>query len=152
MKIHVGFFPIYALKWHLDFQSTVANLNKVVTALHRSARASVKVSQNAVASACAQAFHLLYSVAKDPAVLVGTANALFNDPASLVFGQLAMEEFEHGNKQAFLARRRGCCLAWRIEEDGRYCSNCVLVSPEEQDQRFRAMLERPGPFRGVTAS
>ena len=126
-----------------------ANLSRVVTSLHDSARASVNVSRNAVASACAQAFHFLYPVVDDQAKLVATAAAFFNSLVSLVHGQLTMNVFRHRGKEGFFARLRGCCLAWRIEES-QYCSNCVLIPREEQDRRFRALLERPGPFVSVS--
>ncbi len=42
------------------------NLAKVIEALNRAAQASIKISQNAVAAACAQAFHRLYPVVENP--------------------------------------------------------------------------------------
>jgi len=113
------------------------NLAKVIEALNRAAQASIKISQNAVASACAQAFHRLYPVVENPDAMVQKASVLFNDPTSPVYGQVTMEVFKHQDKCGFFARRRGCCLAWRTERLNGYCSNCVLVSREEQDQLFR---------------
>ena len=117
------------------------NLTKVIEALNRAARASIKISQNAVAAACAQAFHRLYPLVENPDVMVQKASFLFNDQTSPVYGQVSMEVFKHQNKCGFFARRRGCCLAWRTGiVNGRangYCSNCILVPREEQDQLFR---------------
>ena len=42
------------------------NLAKVIEALNRAAQASIKISQNAVAAACAQAFHRLYPLVEKP--------------------------------------------------------------------------------------
>lgn len=119
-------------EWMFD-----ANLSMVIPALNRAAKASIKVSHNAVAYACAQAFHRLYPVVKDPDLLVREANRFFDDHSSMVYQQLTMEVFEHQRKLAFLARRRGCCLVWRTERANGYCSNCILVPREEQDRLFR---------------
>ena len=113
------------------------NLVQVIEALNRAAQASIKVSQNAVASACAQAFHRLYPVVENPDALVQQASTLFDDPTSPTYGQLTMEVFQHQGKRGFFARRRGCCLAWRTEIANGYCSNCILVPHEEQDRLFR---------------
>ena len=113
------------------------NLAKVIEALNGAAQASIKISQNAVAAACAQAFHRLYPVVKNPDVMVRQAFTLFNDQTSPVFRQVTMEVFQHQDKCGFFARRRGCCLAWRTERANGYCSNCILVPKEEQDRFFR---------------
>ena len=113
------------------------NLSQVIEALHRAARASIKVSQNAVASACAQAFHRLYPEVENPDAMVQRASDLFDDPTSLVYRQVTMEEFRHQEKCGFFGRRRGCCLAWRTERANGYCSNCILVPRKEQDRLFR---------------
>ena len=118
-----------------------SNLALVVFSLHRAARASVKISRNAVAFACAQAFHHLYSEAEDPVRLVSKANAFFDDQSSMVYKQITMEVFEHWDRRVFLARRLGCCLAWRVERAQSYCSNCILTPRTQQDQLFREMLE-----------
>ena len=52
-----------------------------------------------------------------------------------------MEVFEHRDRRVFLARRLGCCLAWRVERAQSYCSNCILTPRTQQDQLFREMLE-----------
>ena len=113
------------------------NLAKVIEALNRAAQASIKISQNAVAAACAQAFHRLYPVVENPDAIVQKASALFNDQTSPVYQQVTMEVFKHQDKCGFFARRRGCCLAWRTEIADGYCSNCILVPREEQDRHFR---------------
>ena len=117
------------------------NLTKVIEALNRAAQASIKISQNAVAAACAQAFHRLYPVVENPDAMVQKASVLFNDQTSPVYRQVTMEVFKHQDKCGFFARRRGCCLAWRTDRvNGRangYCSNCILVPKEAQDRLFR---------------
>ena len=113
------------------------NLTQVIEALNRAAQASIKISQNAVAAACAQAFHRLYPVVENPDAMVQKASILFNDQTSPVYGQVTMEVFKHQGKCGFFARRRGCCLAWRTERLNGYCSNCILVPRENQDQLFR---------------
>ncbi len=118
-----------------------SNLALVIASLHRAARASVKISRNAVAFACAQAFHRLYTEVEDPHRLVSEANAFFNDPSSMVYKQITMEVFEHRDRRVFLARRLGCCLAWRVERGDGYCSNCILTPRAQQDHLFREMLE-----------
>ena len=118
-----------------------SNLALVVASLHRAAGASMKISRNAVAFACAQAFHQLYSEVEDPLRLVSEANAFFDDPSSIVYKQITMEVFEHRDRRVFLARRLGCCLAWRVERAQGYCSNCILTPRTQQDQLFREMLE-----------
>ena len=118
-----------------------SNLALVTASLHRAAKASVKISQNAVAFACAQAFHRLYPAVEDPRRLVSEADAFFDDPSSMVYGQITMEVFEHRERRLFLARRLGCCLAWRVERAHGYCSNCILTPRTQQDHLFREMLE-----------
>jgi ferric iron reductase protein FhuF len=118
------------------------NFTPVIAALSRAAGASVKVSQNAVASACAQAFRQLYPVVPDQHLLVDTATAFFDDPSSLVYRQVTMEIFEHQGHQGFFSRRAGCCLWWRTNSPKRYCSNCILLTTEEQHNRCRDMLAR----------
>ena len=113
------------------------NLAKVIEALNRSAQASIRISQNAVAAACAQAFHRLYPLVENPDAMVQKASVLFNDQTSPVYRQVTMEVFKHQDKSGFFARRRGCCLAWRTERANGYCSNCILVPVEEQDRLFR---------------
>ena len=121
-----------------------SNLTLIIDALHRAGGASVKVSQNAVANSCTQAFHWLYSASKDPASIVREASTFFDDPDSPVYGQVSMEVFEHRGKRGFFSRRRGCCLAWRTGKAHGYCSNCILLPRDLQDQQFRDLLERGG--------
>ncbi len=102
-----------------------------IDAMHRAAGASVKVSQNAVANSCTQAFHWLYFASKDPASIVREASTFFDEPDSPVYGQVSMELFEDRGKQGFFSRRRGCCLAWRTGRAHGYCSNCILL-PRDQ--------------------
>ena len=85
-----------------------SNLELVVTALNRAAHASAKVSQNAVAAACARAFQRLYTVAENPDMVVREAITFFEDSSSMVYRQVAMEVFEHQGKRGFLSRRGGC--------------------------------------------
>ena len=118
----------------------VANLELVVESLHRAAGASVKISWNAVAYACAQAFHHLYSVSESPETLATYAGKIFDDASSPVHGQLTMEVVNHKGRSGLFARRRGCCLAWRTERANGYCSNCILTPREHQDREFREML------------
>ena len=101
----------------------------------------MKISRNAVAFACAQAFHQLYSEVEDPLRLVSEANAFFDDPSSMVYKQITMEVFEHRDRRVFLARRLGCCLAWRVERAQGYCSNCILTPRTQRNQLFPEMLE-----------
>jgi len=119
----------------------VANLNLVVESLRRAAGASVKISWNAAATACAQAFHHLYPVSETPETLVTHAHKLFEDSSSPLHGQLTMEAVTHQGRSGLFARRRGCCLAWRTERANGYCSNCILTPREKQDQQFQKMLE-----------
>jgi hypothetical protein len=117
-----------------------SNVELVIGALHQAARASVKVSQNAAAASCAQAFHRLYPVVKDPDRVLRDARTFFEDPTSLVYQQVSMEVMEHKEKRGLFARRAGCCLVWRTRRSNGYCSNCILQPREQQDQQFRAML------------
>ena len=116
-----------------------SNFELVIPSLHWAARASLKVSWNAVASSCAQVFHRLYGLAEAPDVVLRRAEAFFGDPSSPVYRQVSMELIEHQGRQGYFARRAGCCLWWRAAQD--YCSGCVLLSREEQDSRFRKILE-----------
>jgi Ferric iron reductase FhuF-like transporter len=117
-----------------------SNAELVIGALHRAARASIRVSQNATAASCAQAFHRLYPVMEDPDRVLRDAKTFFEDPASLVYQQVSMEVMEHGGKRGFFARRAGCCLVWRTRRANGYCSNCILQPREQQDRQFREML------------
>ena len=119
-----------------------SNLEIVIATLRRSVPASVKVSRNAVAAACAQALHRLYNHVEDKSLVLGAAETLFGDPSSLIYGQVSMEVIEHEGKSGFFARRAGCCLVWRTREGSGYCSNCILQPREEQTRRFKEMLER----------
>lgn len=119
----------------------VANLELVIAALHRAAGASVKISWNAAAYACAQAFHHLFPVAESPETLNTHAGKIFADSSSPLHGQLTMEVVTHQGRSGLFARRRGCCLAWRTDRANGYCANCILTPREEQDQDFRAMIE-----------
>jgi hypothetical protein len=118
-----------------------SNAELVIAALHRAARASVKVSQNAAAASCAQAFHHLYPVVEDPDRVLRDAKTFFEDSTSLVYQQMSMEVMEHKGKRGFFARRAGCCLVWRTRSSNGYCSNCILQPREQQDQQFREMLD-----------
>lgn len=117
------------------------NFELVIPSLHRAARASFKVSWNAVASSCAQVFHRLYNLVDDPDIVVQKAEAFFGDPSSPVYRQINMSMIEHRGNRGYFARRAGCCLWWRAREPKEYCSGCVLLSREEQDSRFREILE-----------
>ena len=121
--------------WLFDY-----NLDIVIASLRRAARASIKVSWNAVAASCAQAFHRLYDVMEEPGIVVKDAGAFFGDPSSPVYRQVTMEVFAHHGKNGFFSRRAGCCLWWRTERSTDYCSNCILLSRKEQDARFRVIL------------
>lgn len=131
---------------YLRFKEWVfaANLDLVIEALHRSVPASLKVSQNSVAAACALAFHRLFSLVEDKDAVVNDADVFFRDSSSPLFGQVSMEVIEHQGKAGLFGRRAGCCLIWRTGESDGYCSNCVLRPKDEQNQRFREMLEGAG--------
>ena len=116
------------------------NLNTVITCLQQSAGASVKVSWNAVASAFSQALNRLYAVSDNRREVVEAAHVFLEDPSSPIYEQLTMEEFEHQGRKGFYSRRRGCCLWWRSPRSNDYCSNCILLPREKQDERFREML------------
>ncbi len=118
----------------------VANLNLVVESLRRAAGASVKISWNAAATACAQAFHHLYPVSETPEILETHARKLFGDPSSPLHGQLTVEAVTHQGRSGLFARLRGCCLAWRTNRANGYCSNCILTPREQQDREFQEML------------
>ena len=117
------------------------NLEIVIAALRRATRASLKVSQNSVAAAFSQVFNRLYATTGRPGEVVRIADAFFSDLASPIYGQLTMEEFQHQGRRGFFSRRAGCCLWWRSPRSHDYCSNCILLSREEQDQRFQEMLD-----------
>ena len=119
----------------------VANLDLVVESLRRAAGASVKISWNAAATACAQAFHHLYPVSATPETLISHARKLFDDSSSPLHGQLTVEAVTHRGRSGLFARRRGCCLAWRTNRANGYCSNCILTPRERQDREFQEMLE-----------
>jgi hypothetical protein len=119
-----------------------SNLTTVISALRRAARASIRVSKNAVAASCAQAFNRLYSVVDNPNTVADEAYAFFSDPTSLVHREVTIELFEHQEKRGLFSRRAGCCLWWRSEKSNDYCSNCVLLPRERQDDRFREILAR----------
>ena len=116
------------------------NLNIVIDSLLRAPRASRKVSLNAVAAAFSQVLNRLYSAAGRPDEVVRIADAFLTDPDSPIYGQLTMEEFQHQGRTGFFSRRRGCCLWWRSPRSNDYCSNCILLPQEQQDERFREML------------
>ncbi|MYC29543.1 MAG: hypothetical protein F4X65_05570 [Chloroflexi bacterium] len=116
------------------------NLQIVITCLRQSAGASVKVSWNAVAAAFSQALNRLYAVSENRREVVEAAHVFLEDPSSPIYGQLTMEEFEHQGRKGFYSRRRGCCLWWRSPRSNDYCSNCILLPREQQDERFREML------------
>jgi hypothetical protein len=119
-----------------------ANLNIVIPALRRAARASLRVSRNAVAASCAQAFRQLYAAADNPGIVANEAHAFFSDSTSPVHREVTIEPIEHQGKRGLFSRRAGCCLWWRSEKSNDYCSNCVLVPRERQDERFRDILAR----------
>ena len=119
-----------------------SNAEIVISALRRSVPASVKVSQNAVAASCGQVLHRLYSHVEDKSRILRDAKTFFEDPSSLICGQISMEVIEHGGRSGFFARRAGCCLVWRTRTDNGYCSNCILQPREEQTRQFKEMLER----------
>jgi ferric iron reductase protein FhuF len=119
----------------------VDNLDLVVTSLHRAAGASVKISWNAAAYACAQAFHHLFPVSESRETLATHAGKIFDDSSSPLHGQLTMEVVSHRGQSGFFARRRGCCLAWRAPRANGYCANCILTPKEHQDRGFREMIE-----------
>jgi ferric iron reductase protein FhuF len=118
------------------------NAAPVIEALCRAARASVRVSHNAVAAACAQALHQLYTLAANPDLVAATAAALFQDPASPAYRQVSMEVIEQqGGKRGLFGRRAGCCLVWRTQRADGYCANCILTPRGEQTRHFRQMLQ-----------
>ncbi|CAI8043722.1 hypothetical protein GBAR_LOCUS24251 [Geodia barretti] len=116
------------------------NLNIVIDSLLRAAGASWKVSLNAVAAAFSQVLNRLYATAGRPEEVVRIAASFLTDPDSPIYGQLTMEEFQYQGRTGFFSRRRGCCLWWRSPRSNDYCSNCILLPPDQQDQRFREML------------
>ena len=117
------------------------NLAPVIADLERAAGASLKVSWNAAAAAFSQALNRLYATEAARERVVAAAEFLFSDEDSPIYGQLTMEEFGSGGRTGFFSRRRGCCLWWRSPRANDYCSNCILLPREEQDRRFREMLD-----------
>lgn len=126
-------------QWMFD-----CNLSQVIAALHRASRASIKVSQHAVAAAVSQAFHHLYAASDDPQRLLHDSEHMFGDASLLMYQQVTMEIFEHQGRRGYFSRRAGCCLKWRTRESRGYCSNCILLPREMQDQQFRELLVRQG--------
>ncbi len=116
------------------------NLEIVIASLVRAAGASPKVSQNAVAAAFSQVFNRLYATSGTPEEVVRIAELFLSDPDSPIYAQLTMAEFQHLGRRGFFSRRAGCCLWWRSPRSNEYCSNCILLSREQQDERFRQML------------
>jgi ferric iron reductase protein FhuF len=129
-----------ALYAKLKEQLFDANFGLVIPALCRSAKASEKVSWNAVAASCAQVFYWLHNLTDDKESVMRHAEAFFTDESSPMYQQLKMELFEHEGKQGYIARRAGCCLFWKVREGDLYCSGCVILSEEEQDTRLRNLL------------
>ncbi len=121
-----------------------ANLRPVITALRRASRASIKVSENAVGASCSQVFRDLYDRSPDPDGVVREGHRFFSDPDSLVYRQVAMEIFEYQDMRGFFSRRAGCCLWWKAQPTNEYCSNCILLSREEQDAGIRQVLVNRG--------
>ena len=117
-----------------------ANLDIVVKTLVRSASASPKVSLNAVAAACSQAFHRLFYLLEDKDSVIRDADTFFQDSSSPIHRQISMEIIEHQGKAGLFGRRAGCCLIWRTGAGDGYCANCILQPKEEQTQRFREMI------------
>ena len=111
-----------------------ANLDIVVKTLVRSASASPKVSQNAVAAACSQAFHRLFYLLEDKDLVIRDADTFFQDSSSPIHRQISMEIIEHQGKAGLFGRRAGCCLIWRTGAGDGYCANCILQPKEEQTQ------------------
>ena len=116
------------------------NLEPVIADLRRAAGASVKVSWNAVAAAFSQAFNRLYATSGRADEVVAAAETFLSDTDSPIYGQMTMEEFRHRDRWGFFSRRRGCCLWWRSPRANDYCSNCILLPRDQQDERFREML------------
>ena len=129
-----------ALYGYLKERLFTENVDIVIASLRRAAGASLKVSDNAVAAAFSQVFNRLYATAGRPDEVVRIAQSFLSDPDSPIHGQLTMEEFRHQDRTGFFSRRRGCCLWWRSPRSNDYCSNCILLPREQQDQRFREML------------
>ncbi len=121
-----------------------ANLRLVIKALRKAARASIRVSENAVGASCSQVFRELYDRHGDPKRVIREANRFFSDPDSLVYRQVTMEVFEDEGKRGFFSRRAGCCLWWKAQPTNEYCSNCILLSHEEQDAAIRTVLANDG--------
>ena len=118
-----------------------ANLDLVIPSLRQAAGASLKVSWNAVAASFGQVFNKLHESAGNPETIVNLASAFFSDPSSPLYEQVTMDVIGHKGKKGFFSRRAGCCLWWKTQGWNDYCSNCILLSREEQDQRFREILD-----------
>ncbi len=117
-----------------------SNFEIVIPSLRRAAKASLKVSWNAVASSCSQGFSRLYNLCNEPERVVRLAEEFFGDPSSPAYRQVTMDIIEHQGKRGYFSRRAGCCLWWRVEEPTKYCTGCVLLTMEEQDAGFRERL------------
>ena len=130
-----------ALYGYLKGRLFAENLDIVIASLRRAAGASLMVSLNAVAAAFSQVLNRLYATAGRTDEVVRAAELVLSDPDSPIHGQLTMEEFRYQDLTGFFSRRRGCCLWWRSPRSNDYCSNCILLPKEQQDQRFREMLE-----------
>ena len=78
----------------------------VIPSLHRAARASMKVSWNAVAASCAQVFFWLYALTDDTEKVVRHAEKFFGDPISTMHGQARMEFIGQHGKKGFLPDAR----------------------------------------------
>ena len=109
--------------------------------LRRTAKASLKVFWNAVAASFSQASHNLYEVSNNPVTVVNDAGIFFEDPAIPIYRQVSMEVVIHQGNRGFFSRRAGCCLWWRADRSNEYCTNCILLTRDEQDRMFRRILE-----------
>tara|TARA_B110000196_G_scaffold299103_1_gene291468 strand:- start:65 stop:892 length:828 start_codon:yes stop_codon:yes gene_type:complete len=129
-----------ALYARLKEQLFDANFGLLIPALCRSAKASEKVSWNAVAASCAHVFYWLYELTDRKEDVMRHAEGLFTDETSPMYQQVRMELLEHEGKKGYFARRAGCCLYWKVREDDIYCAGCVILSDEDQDTRFRKLI------------
>ena len=119
-----------------------SNFELVIPSLHQEARASRKVSWNAVAASCAQVFYHLYDLVEKPETVIRHAETFFEDEISPIYRQVSMEVIEHLGKQGYFARRAGCCLYWRVRDSNIFCSGCVLLKEHEQTEQFQRLLAR----------
>ena len=131
---------LYVATLFLKEQLFESNFDVVIPALNRAAGASIKVSWNAVAAACALVFYWLYELTEDKESIVRHVEAFFGDPSSPMYGEVRMELIEHQGKKGYFARRAGCCLFWRVRDQDVYCSGCILLSDEEQTVRFKQQM------------